>query len=556
MVMKTKLLLIAIILFSTSSFISNRPVTVFMIGDSTMANRSIQNKNNKERGWGMMLAGCLTDRVIVDNHAASGRSTKSFINEKRWERVLDRIQPGVYVFIQFGHNDEKEDPKLHTEPGTTFDDNLRKFVAETRSKGGIPVLFNSMVRRKFYCNENGLYTDSLIDTHGDYLLSPKRIAEEKGVVFIDMNKITHDLVKQMGPEKSKELFMWVGKRKDDTHLNIKGARIVASLAIEEVGKKIPALGKEIRRYDYVVATDGSGDFFTLEEALEMIPLKGKCTVLVRSGQYGPKPPFVNKKIKITEEKGVSWGSSAAHAEKPLKNLDLYLCVGQSNMAGRGKLSPEVMDTLRNVYLLNAEDKFEPAVNPLNRYSTIGKGLGWQQLGPAYGFAKEMATKKHPIGLIVNARGGSSIRSWVKNAKQSGGYYDEAVRRTKEAMKYGTLKAIIWHQGEADCHHSEAYREKITQLMTDLRNDLGMPDLPVVVGQIAQWNWTRKPHIPEGTKPFNDMIKEISAFLPHSACVSSEGLTPLKDETDPHFDAASQIILGRRYAKEVKKLINK
>jgi len=94
------------------------------------------------------------------------------------------------------------------------------------------------------------------------------------------------------------------------------------------------------------------------------------------------------------------------------------------------------------------------------------------------------------------------------------------------------------------------------MMTDLRNDLGMPDLPVVVGQIAQWNWTRKPHIPEGTKPFNDMIKEISAFLPHSACVSSEGLTPLKDETDPHFDAASQIILGRRYAKEVKKLINK
>lgn len=151
---------------------------------------------------------------------------------------------------------------------------------------------------------------------------------------------------------------------------------------------------------------------------------------------------------------------------------------------------------------------------------------------------------------------SSICSWVKNAKQSGGYYDEAIRRAKEAMKYGTLKAIIWHQGEADCHHPEAYKEKIIQLMTDLRNDLGMPDLPVVVGQIAQWNWTKKPYIPEGTKPFNDMIKEISTFLPHSACVSSEGLTPLKDETDPHFDAASQITLGKRYAKEVKKLIKK
>ena len=162
-----------------------------------------------------------------------------------------------------------------------------------------------------------------------------------------------------------------------------------------------------------------------------------------------------------------WGRLEAHAEKPLKTLDLYLCIGQSNMAGRGKLSPEVMDTLQNVYLLNADDQFEPAVNPLNRYSTIGKGLSWQQAGPAYGFAKTMATKKHPVGLIVNARGGSSIRSWVKNAKPSGGYYDEAIRRAKEAMKYGTLKAIIWHQGEADCHHPEAYKEKIIQLMTRL-----------------------------------------------------------------------------------------
>ena len=304
--MKTKVLLIAIILFSAFSFIDNKPVTIFMICDSTMANRSLQNKSNKERGWGMMLGGCFTDKVIVDNHAASGRSTKSFINEKRWIRVLERIQPGDYVFIQFGHNDEKEDPKLHTDPGTTFDDNLRKFVSETRSKGGIPVLFNSMVRRKFYCNENGQYTDSLIDTHGDYLLSPKRIAEEMGVIFIDMHKITHDLVKQMGPEKSKKLFMWVGKRKDDTHLNIKGARTMTSLTIDEVGRKIPALGKEIRHYDYVVATDGSGDFFTLDEALKVIPVKGTCTVLVRSGQYGPKPILVNKKIKITEEKGVSY----------------------------------------------------------------------------------------------------------------------------------------------------------------------------------------------------------------------------------------------------------
>ena len=238
------------------------------------------------------------------------------------------------------------------------------------------------------------------------------------------------------------------------------------------------------------------------------------------------------------------------------SFDLYVCIGQSNMAGRATLTPEVMDTLQNVYLLNDKGNFEPAVNPLNRYSTVRKDLSMQRLGPAYGFAKEMARQtKRPVGLVVNARGGSSINSWLKGSKD--GYYEEALSRVRIAMKQGgVLKAILWHQGEADCHHPEAYKEKIIQLMTDLRNDLGMPDLPVVVGQIAQWNWTKKPYIPEGTKPFNDMIKEISTFLPHSACVSSEGLTPLKDETDPHFDAASQITLGKRYAKEVKKLIKK
>lgn len=91
-------------------------------------------------------------------------------------------------------------------------------------------------------------------------------------------------------------------------------------------------------------------------------------------------------------------------------------------------------------------------------------------------------------------------------------------------------------------------------MTDLRNDLGIPDLPVIVGQLAEWNWTKKPYIPEGTKPFNDMIKDISSFLPNSACVSSEGLKPLKNEKDPHFDADSQIILGRRYAEAAKRLL--
>ena len=139
--MKLKLLFLAFLVLSTSAIVENSPVTIYMIGDSTMANRNLKNPKNKERGWGMMLGSFFpSDKVVVSNHAASGRSTKSFINEKRWARVVALIKPGDYVFIQFGHNDEKkENPKLYTEPGGTFDDNLRKFVNETRAKGGIPV---------------------------------------------------------------------------------------------------------------------------------------------------------------------------------------------------------------------------------------------------------------------------------------------------------------------------------------------------------------------------------------------------------------------------------
>ena len=206
--LKIKLLfaLCAILLFS--AFITEKKdvITIFMIGDSTMANKSLKN-GNLERGWGQMLPCFLTEDVAVDNHAMNGRSSKSFINEGRWDKVLSLIKKGDYVFIQFGHNDEKLSAERHTDPGTTFDANLRKFVNETRAKGGIPVLFNSIVRRKFGTSNDKAVAeailqddirkginpdakrdasqddevregDKLIDTHGAYLDSPRNVAEE------------------------------------------------------------------------------------------------------------------------------------------------------------------------------------------------------------------------------------------------------------------------------------------------------------------------------------------------------------------------------------------
>ena len=147
--MKHKLTLLLGLFFLLSAFKADKPViTIFMIGDSTMANKSLTG-GNPERGWGQMLPGYLSEEIRVDNHAVNGRSSKSFIDEGRWEKVISQVKKGDYVFIQFGHNDEKSDPERYTAPGSTFDENLKRFVNETRAKGGIPVLFNSIVRRNF-----------------------------------------------------------------------------------------------------------------------------------------------------------------------------------------------------------------------------------------------------------------------------------------------------------------------------------------------------------------------------------------------------------------------
>lgn len=316
---------LALLLGLTAFKAERRVTTVFMIGDSTMANKKLDG-NNPERGWGQMLPGFFTEDIRVDNHAVNGRSSKSFIDEGRWDRVIAQVQKGDYVFIQFGHNDEKPDEARHTDPGTTFDANLRRFVRETREKGGIPVLFSSIVRRNFRVDSTAVLKDDhpdeatghhyeegdeLIDTHGAYLDSPRRVAQEEGVAFIDMNRLTHELVQGMGPEESKKLYMWIPAnlvpacpkgKEDNTHLNIYGARVVAGLAADAVAEALPELGKYVRHYDFVVAKDGSGDFFTVQEAVNAVPdfrKEGRTTILVRPGVYKEKLIVPECKINVS-----------------------------------------------------------------------------------------------------------------------------------------------------------------------------------------------------------------------------------------------------------------
>lgn len=229
---KFRLLAISIVVIVLFSFQKANPVSIWMVGDSTMAAKKAERY--PESGWGVALADYVTDKAKVHNHAASGRSTLSFINEGRWKKVCDSLQKGDYVIIQFGHNDEKPDEKLHTEAFGTFKTNLKKFIDETRGKGAIPVVCSSIVRRHF--DKSG----KLIDTHGDYIKAAKEIASETKTIYIDMEGLTRKMVLEMGPDKSREIYNFIGKRKDSTHLNVKGAKAVAALFVKELNReKLP-----------------------------------------------------------------------------------------------------------------------------------------------------------------------------------------------------------------------------------------------------------------------------------------------------------------------------
>jgi len=221
-----------------------------------------------------------------------------------------------------------------------------------------------------------------------------------------------------------------------------------------------------------------------------------------------------------------------------EKMHIFLLIGQSNMAGRAQIEAQDSTALQRVYLFNDKDKWEIAKNPLNRYSTIRKKLSMQRLGPGYSFAKRIAQifPQWKIGLVANARGGTGIMQWQKGTP----YYNEAVRRTKIAMRSGKLEAILWHQGEHDEGSADSYLPKLQQLINDLRTDFGCDSLPFIAGQVGRFR--------QSGADINRVIARLPEKVPFTDYVSSEGLTDLGYKT--HFNSASQRIFGERYAEKV------
>ena len=227
------ILLSLVAMLSISKSAEDSKLTIVIIGDSTVCDYPAEHLC---RGWGQFIAEHFKDTVQVANHAASGRSTKSFIAEGRWKRALD--EKPDFVLIQFGHNDShaKERPEA-TDAATSYRDFLRRYVDESRAAHATPIFITPMHRRTF--DTDGKLAD-ILQPYADAM---KAVAAEKKVPLIDLHTASGALFQQLGKEHCPEL---ANSPTDFTHFNEKGARAMAELVMKELPGTDARLAAELR----------------------------------------------------------------------------------------------------------------------------------------------------------------------------------------------------------------------------------------------------------------------------------------------------------------------
>jgi Carbohydrate esterase, sialic acid-specific acetylesterase len=235
---------------------------------------------------------------------------------------------------------------------------------------------------------------------------------------------------------------------------------------------------------------------------------------------------------------------------PKEEFHLFLLVGQSNMAGRGTVAEQDKTPHPRVLMLSKDGRWMPAVDPMH-FDKPSAGVG---LGKTFGRVIAEANPGVTIGLIPCAVGGSPIDTWkpgVFYAPTKSHPWDDTVKRVALAMPAGTVKGILWHQGESDCRPelASAYAAKLHDLVMRLRELVKAPEVPSIAGQMGKFDdvpWT--PEI----VTVDQAHRDLSANVPRTAFVSAEGLKHKGDRI--HFDAASCRELGRRYAETFLKMV--
>lgn len=244
------------------------------------------------------------------------------------------------------------------------------------------------------------------------------------------------------------------------------------------------------------------------------------------------------------------GTAAAETVKlPAKEkLHLYLLIGQSNMAGRGVVEEQDKTPPPRVLKFTKENAWAPATPPLHFDKPTIAGVG---IGSSFGRVMAEANPDATIGLIPCAVGGTPLSRWSKG----GDLYAQALERAKLALKDGTLKGILWHQGEADSGNerlASTYGERLAQMVKDLRADLGAGDVPFVAGKLGEFlNREDKNGKPSLWPKVNEQIGALPKTVPNAAAVESAGLKHKGDVV--HFDTPSLREFGNRYAEAMKRL---
>lgn len=381
--MKKSLILVLLITSGFAFLVPEKKTTIFLVGDSTMADKPLDE--NPERGWGQLFPKFMTDEIEIQNHAVNGRSTKSFINEHRWDTAMSRLKAGDYVMIQFGHNDSKVEDSNRSAPAhTLYKENLVRFVNDIRSKGANPVLITPVMRRKF--DDAGKF----VDQHGDYPAVVKEVAALMNVPLIDLHKSSEALIVKEGVENSRRLFLnippnhfknYKGKAEDNTHFSEYGASSMASLVCQSIKEQNLPLAKYLKPsafkekfafelpkiytphfkrdtfniMNYGAIADGMTlNSVSINKAIDECAKQGGGTVLIPRGSFVTGPIIMKSNINLHLNKGALIifssdfnqyplvtssfeGVNAARCQSPLvaENLENIAITGSGIMNGNG-----------------------------------------------------------------------------------------------------------------------------------------------------------------------------------------------------------------------------